>query len=330
MDLLTKSRLAVARRCQREHELMFIRGYRPAEDADALRFGTLVHAGLESLWRGHAPEWPANADPFDLAKARPMLAGYAARWDPAEYEVLGVEVPFECDLINPETGAPSRTWRLAGKLDALVRERSSGRVLVVEHKTSSKDIAPGSNYWAMLRFDTQVTVYFEGARALGHEPAACLYDVLGKPMLRPRDVPVLDEGGQKIVLDATGARATTKAGTWRQTGGEGLTVQTRPETPAEFEARVAEDIAAHPEAYYARGEVVRLESETRDGGIDTWQSAQQIREAARLGRSPRNPNACERFGRLCEFFPVCSGAESLDNGLLYRKSAPNPELRVSE
>ena len=43
----------------------------------------------------------------------------------AAYEVLAVEASFVSPLINPDTMAPSRTWNLAGKVDGVLRERST-------------------------------------------------------------------------------------------------------------------------------------------------------------------------------------------------------------
>ena len=330
MKCLTKTRLGTARRCMREHKIVFIDGYRPAEEAKPLFFGSLIHAGLEAIWKGSVPEWPANADPFDVAKARPMLAGYAARWDPSLYEVLGVEQEFRCPLVNPATGVASRTWELAGKLDAVVREKSTGRMLAVEHKTSSEDFQLGSTYMTRLALDTQVSVYFCGAKSLGYDVAGMLYDVLGKPGLQPKQIALTDADGVKIVHDDSGARVMTKDGKkWRETGSsaDGYILQTRDETAAEFEARVASAIMADPEFYYARGEVVRLEKEMSDAMVDVWDSAKIIHEAETAGRAPRNPDACKQWGRMCSFFPVCSGAETIENKMLYTHSENlHPEL----
>jgi hypothetical protein len=69
-------------------------------------------------------------------------------------------------LINPATGRASQTRQLGGKLDVLVRDQDS-RALIIEHKTSSEDLGPGSDYWRRLRMDPQISTYFVGARALG-------------------------------------------------------------------------------------------------------------------------------------------------------------------
>lgn len=297
MDLLTTSRLTVARACQRLHRIKFVLGYRPAKDADTLRFGTLVHKMLEAWWTmpkemrlaAAFAAVPADTDPFDRVRAEEMLRGYDARWalDADSYEVLAVEAEFETELRNPVTGRASRLYRLGGKIDVIVRELHTGRVLVVEHKTATGDIGPGSEYWRRLRMDGQVSVYFEGAASLGHDVAGCLYDVLGKPQQKP-----------------------LQPGKTRK----------EPETPEEYRVRVAEAIAAEPNRFYQRGEVVRLESEMEDALFDIWQTAQQIHEAERANRAPRNPDACVRYGRTCEFFDVCTGVASLDDPLLFRKS----------
>jgi hypothetical protein len=49
-DLLTASRLSCARACQRLHQLKYGLGYRPVAEAETLRFGSLIHRGLEAWW----------------------------------------------------------------------------------------------------------------------------------------------------------------------------------------------------------------------------------------------------------------------------------------
>lgn len=350
LRLMTASRARTARACRRRHYLQYALGYRPAESAEALHFGTLLHLGLEAWWKavkssgdvGGAPrefwlhaaqmslaEW--NVDPVELAKLQVLLTGYHLRWaDEAEhYEVLGVEMRFEGPLVNPVTGAESRTWRLAGKVDVLVRDRRDGLVRVIEHKSSSEDVSPGSDYWRRLKMDGQVSVYFAGAKLLGHEPYAVLYDVVGKLQHQLTQVPVLDEHGNKIVLNAAGERVRTAQGKWRQTGdtAQGYVLQTRPETIEEFQARIAGVVAEAPERFFSRGEVHRLEQELADGLTDVWQLAQSLRDEERQERYPRNPDACMQPGRTCPFFAACAGEASLQDERLYvRSDDVHPEL----
>lgn len=343
-NLLTASRLRVARSCKRKHRIMFELGYRPMAEAEELLFGILIHLLLEAWWlavqRGQlkialdfalAELAKAKADVWDKARAEAMVRGYDARWsDEAQhYEVLGVELKFLTQIINPETGKASQTWREGGKLDVLLRDKRDGLVRFMEHKTSSEDLSPGSAYWSKLRMDAQVSIYFDGAKALGHEVAGCLYDVLAKPQQRPKQVPVLDEHGNKKVFNAKGERVRAAQGKWRQTPSaeEGLVLETREETPAEFLLRMVEAISEEPNRFFGRVEVVRLESEVDEARADIWAIAKELREDELANRAPRNPDACERFGKLCGFFPACTGEASLDDPTRYRRVADvHPEL----
>ncbi len=322
--LLTNSRLKTARRCQREHLLQYELGYRPVIDAEALRFGSLFHAALEAwtlaIQQGRDPLLTAltvlaasEADPFDRVKAECLISGYHFRWQNEPYDVLAVEKEFETELRNPETSQASRTWRLGGKVDAIVRNRADGRVFLMEHKTSAEDITQGSEYWRRLRMDGQISIYFDGAKSLGFDVSACLYDVIGKPGLRP--------------LKATPMESRK----FKANGELYANQRANDETPEEYRARLLEAIAENPAKYYQRGEVVRLEAEMDESHFDIWQTAKQIREAELAHRAPRNPDACMRFGRLCPFFSVCSGEGSLDNPAHFtRNSNVHPELDSKE
>ena len=317
LPILTSSRLKAARACARLHKIQYIDGYRPVEEAGVLRFGSLVHGGLEAWW--DAPKGERldaalaaimksadEADAFDLVRVEVMLRGYDARWSDQDLQVIGVEVEFRAPLINPESDAPSRTWQLGGKIDAIA-VTPDNRTFIVEHKTTSEDIAPGSEYWRRLRMDGQVSVYFEGAAALGLKVDGCVYDVLRKPSLRPK------KKAAEVKLKKDGTPYANQ--------------QIEDETPSEFHARLLEAVAENPSAYYARGEVVRLEAEMEEARFDIWQLGRTLRESELAGRHPRNPDACVRYGRLCPFFGACAGEASLDDSTLFRRSENvHPEL----
>jgi hypothetical protein len=315
------------RRCAEEYRRRYVEGLVPlGEKAAPLRVGTATHAGLEARAKarmaGSRDGWEAveaelskppadlaNAlDPYDAQLVRELLRGYCVRWADEDVEYVAVEAEFEAPHTNPETGGVSRTWQHAGKMDGVVRV--GGRLLLLEHKTTSQDIGPGSTYWQALLLDPQVTLYFAGARALGHEVEGCLYDVIGKPKVRP--------------LRATPpeARKYTKAGTLyagqRETD----------ESPEEYGARVREELAAHPDRYYQRGEVVRLERDEQAFAFDAWATGRQIADSMRLGRWPKNPDSCFKWGRPCEYFGVCTGTEADDDPTRWTRSGEwkHPEL----
>lgn len=319
LRVLTNSELKAQRRCAYERHLSYELGYRSArEDAEALRFGTLIHKALEAWWtrfiRGAvrsaleaALEVLSEAaladesDPFEIARAVQMIRGYSLRWENEPYEALEVECEFRAPLVNPATGVASRTYLLGGKIDVIARNMDDGLEYVVEHKTSSDDISTGSDYWQVLRLDTQVSTYYAGARALGYDPAGVLYDVLGKPKLRPYKATPIEERK------------------YRKDGALYAAQRERDETPAEYEVRVCDSIAESPDRYYARGMVVRLSREESDAAWDTWQQSRLMREGELAKRWPRNPDACRRFGRMCTYFGVCTGVESLEDPAIFRR-----------
>ncbi len=322
-NLLSDSRMRVARRCFREHHFQYELGYRPVETAEELAFGALFHGGLEAWWGGALGKAPkegwlsqaiaalrgAKADPFQLVAAEVLMHAYHARWADEPYEVLAVELPFRTSVVNPETKATSRTWDQGGKLDAVVRRTTDGVLMLVEHKTSSEDVSMGSTYWKRLRINGQVSTYYDGAAAKGFEVEETLYDVIGKPAQRP------------LLATPMESRKHTKDGRLY------ANQRAADETPEEYRARVIEAVLADPNRYLTRGTVVRLEQELDEARADTWQLGRVLRENQLAGRAPRNPDACSRYGRMCPFFPVCTNEASLDDTRLYvRSDNVHPEL----
>jgi hypothetical protein len=334
VNLLTSSRMRAFRECARLHRLKYVEGWRPLRESEALRFGTLFHRGLEAWWiavqlgaAGQPTEQgplecalravaSRAADPYEQAKVEELLRGYDAAWssEAAAYEVVGVEVPFEARLLNPDTWRPSGAWRLAGKVDLILRRRSDGRVLVCEHKTTTDTIEdPAAPYWARLQMDHQISAYVIGAEALGREVAEILYDVAERPGLRP--------------LQATPVENRK----YRKDGGLYAGQREIDESPEEYRARVRAAIEAAPGRYFQRRVIPRTESQLRDFLGDAWQQAAAMRLSERLGHAPRNPDACHRFG-TCAFWQACStGLGPADFLTEYKRLADvNPELKTEE
>lgn len=305
LPVITNSECSTYRRCAKEHEIAYTLGVRPLETAAPFRFGTGVHASLQRHFLGgdivaHLEDYN---DEYEFQRAAAMLDGYQLRWadEDAAWEVLAVEIQFDAPLFNPATDHASTAYRLGGKLDLVVRDRRTGDEWIVEHKTSAQDIVPGSNYWARLRLDSQISTYMVGARALGFTPRGVIYDVLGKPAQRP------------LMATPPVARKFTKAGALY------ANQRDTDETPAEYGQRVREAIAAEPDAFYQRGTVVRIGEEEREAAADTWHIAARIRESRRTGVAPRNPDACVRFNKICPYFAACTGETTLDNPLRYQR-----------
>ena len=215
-DRLTATRLSTLRRCPRQHYLRYELGLSRTREATPLRIGSAFHYGLELYNDGLSSDLavqtattdystcPSWADPTDWAVEREtleaLLAGHFWRYQQDNIAFESVEFSFELPLINPATGAPSRTFRLAGKLDGIVR-LPDGRLAVLEYKTSGEDISPSSAYWLRLRCDGQISQYVLAARALGYDVATVMYDVTRKPTIRLRRNETPEEYGERLLKD---------------------------------------------------------------------------------------------------------------------------------
>ncbi len=330
MTLITNSRMKAFQQCQRLHQIKYIDGYRAIATAE-VEFGSLMHAGLEAWWGAYQEKgdgaieaaiaamnaYASRCESLDnagQAKADVMMRAYDVRWsgEMADLSVVAVEKQFEAALRTP-TGRPAKGLQIAGKLDAIVQRRSTGKYLMVEHKTSGADLTAGSSYWQRLRLDSQVSMYHHGARALGFELSGCLYDVIVRPELRPLKATPDDK------------KKFTKDGRLYANQRE------NDETVDEFRARIAAAITEAPDAYFARVDVTRLEGELAASAADVYQVGCQIRNQLRTGIAPRNTGACNGYGRICEFAPICDGSGSLDDDTKFsRVESVHPELQPNK
>jgi hypothetical protein len=325
LRVVSDSERRTFRACMRRHHYAYRLLRRPIDKGEALKFGSLWHLGQEEWWHHDGTpeeklarglfrlrlEEQNDVDPYHLVMAEELLVAYTARWGHVEYMTLKVEAAFEMALVNPETGAASRTFKLGGKIDAIVRD-AEGRLHGVEHKTTSADIEEGSLYWKKVRaLDTQISGYKAGARALGIDVDDFIYDVVRKPAIRP--------------LKATPVES-------RKYTAKGLLYanqREKDETPEEYRLRLREDINERVDRYFARAPIVRLEEEERDHAFDVWQVTRLMREAELAGFAPKNPDACSNFGG-CPYLPVCTGEASIDDDTRYRTASTAHEELASE
>lgn len=289
-EKLTHSRLSCFRQCPRKHLIRYEWGIRPEETGLALRVGSAFHAALEAADKGEDIDGAMEAsvsDPYDLALVAAMYDGHARRWESDPLELVASEMEFDLPLINPDTGRPSTIFRLAGKMDRLVKLRD-GRIALMEYKSTSRDFSPESDYWMRLHMDQQLSIYVIAARQLGYEVETVLYDVTKRPMLRP--------------LKAT---PVEKRQYVQKTGGLYANQRDMDETPSEFAGRVAADIAAKTDQYFARIEIARLDQDLDECRAELWQQQQALRESQRSGRWYRNPGACFENHWACDYLSIC-------------------------
>lgn len=319
-ELLTHSRQASFKECRRKHQLAYEIGLRSTNDSKALRQGSAFHAGVEALGNGkpladaveaarsHYLHCPLMFDFYlweiERETVERLVCAYEWRWATMPLKYLAVELPFHLPLVNPETGKPTPSFDLAGKIDAIV-ELEDGRLAVKETKLLGDDIGPDSDLWRRMRIDHQISLYIHAARRLGYPCDTVLYDVARKPGIKPEAVPVLDGAGAKIVLDAYGNRVKTKTGVWRQTGSkeDGYILQARPQTPAEWGEKLTADICERPDYYFQRQEVPRLDSDLEEYQQELWEIQRTIREAQKSGHHFRTVSKncvfCPYFDSVC-------------------------------
>jgi hypothetical protein len=138
----------------------------PVSTSAALSRGREVHRWLAEWWGGTLRTLPE--DPV----ARACCVAYGALYERPHLTEIDVEMPWSATI----AGVPC-----AGTVDA-IGLAPNGQNFVVEHKTTSEDIQPGSVYWRrIVTTDPQVSMYraaFPGA--------IVLYDVIRKPNIRQK------------------------------------------------------------------------------------------------------------------------------------------------
>ncbi len=337
-EMLTNSRMACFKECRRKHQFAYEIGLRRIEDARALRMGSAFHDGIAELSRTfddadaqqamaevlhdpiaeacraigkHYANCPAQFDLYEWQieheTIRRLVCAYEWRWKNAGLVYVATEFPFRIPLVNPATGKTTPIFDLAGKIDGIVR-LEDGRLAIKETKTMSEDIGNDSPLWRRMRMDHQVSLYIHAARTLGYSVDTVLYDVCRKPSISATAVPLTDENGIKIVLDASGERIRNASGKkeWRQTGDveRGWILQTRPMTVQEWGDKLTADICERPDFYFARQEVPRLDGDIDEYQSEIWDIQLAVREAQKSGRHYRTVN--KQSCGFCTYFDLCS------------------------
>lgn len=322
MKLLTVSAIKAFAACPRFYMHAYENGVRVRVASASLRIGSVFHAGAEAFWlarRDGAPD-PLGAamdcfdadrhmidDPYAEAAIERLLVAYCARWMLVKCTVLEIEAQFRMPLRHPRTGDASADWELGGKIDLLLK-MSDGRTMLCEHKTSSRDVAPGSTYVERLALDVQLDVYLAGVTELGYRPDGILYDIVKKTSLKP----LLATPNPRVRKDGmpyAGQRVVD-------------------ETPSEYGGRVEQQLLANPLEHLRHVEIGRTADQASANSFDLWAWALAIDRARADGYWPRNSDACFRWGNTpCEFFGVCSGRASINDPHVFKVVGAHVELR---
>lgn len=372
---LSASSIQAFKACPQRFRLAYREGLRTDRDTDSQRAGTNWHAMHETYanvfneaW-GHeggllGPECaeialkavvallnqryndiPSWADALAWALEREVLyrsfVGYLWYWQNDPVEFLASEVPFDLPLHEPRTGMPLslKSVKRVGKIDHLVKWH--GGVCALERKSTSRGIAPDSDYWEKSKKDTQVSMYalaFDDMRRNGilgtgglpfvlapdtERFGNTLYDVWHKPTIKPA---WLTQAETKAFIDsgtycaepfdvlpyqtpADGDRASQQ---WVEVDGrsaeldlgkKGFSIR---ETVGMFGARLLQDIYERPDFYFVRREIARTEAEIRDFRGELFAVYQAQQAFSRNGYWFSNESQC-RATFPCPFIPICYG-----------------------
>jgi RecB family exonuclease len=324
--LLTYSALNTFRNCPRKYKNRYLDNLRPRERPDALSYGSVIHTAIELWYRSSDAESRLRDvlayinDAFEnrvvdsnqmvqwhLATA--MIRGYAERYATEEFEIVEVEKEFVGEIRNPDTGRQSQTFRIAGKVDGIVRCHDG--LYLLEHKTAS---TVDASYLDKLWTDTQIALYCYYLRELGYPIVGVIYNVLLKSRLKQ------GKGETQEEYDVRHAELAAK-----NKSGKSTAKRQMPETDDEFQSRLTEWYS-RPDAFHR--EFIYL-SEDRLAMLqdEVWEITQQYLDARRRGKWLLNTSNCFSYQRPCEYLAYCqSGFNPNVADNLYEIALPNEEL----
>jgi len=296
MKVLTSSSLSAFRDCPRKYFHQYERGRVPLAESEALTLGKWIHAALDAWWRidGTIQDRhlaAVEAAPLDLmpeqtmARALAMLYHYAPPVD--QFNVLAVEQPFEVKIENGNgKGRSFYGYRLAGKIDVVLKRKDTGDIWIMDHKTTTREIVGFGSYWQRLQVDGQMSNYCLAFNARGF-----IYDALRVPSVR---------------LCGKDEAEAAKTGT----------------DPSEaYMQRCISIIAEDPAQWYQWREYTKTNDDMAEARQDLWQQVEMFRSCDTAARWPRNPNACVGLYGTCPYLDVCTGKADLDDDALFRTKA---------
>jgi hypothetical protein len=321
----TYSMWSLFRNCRKAVDWRYLQQLVPLQRDRNLHFGSIIHECLEAwhqrrdldevlvlIDRLCADRLRDENQHRDWHLATAMMRGYAARYPAEDFEVIALEKNFEGPITNPATGAASRSFVLAGKVDGIVR--IGAEHFILENKTAGQI---DGNYLEKLWTDFQITIYAHYIeQTMGIPITGILYNVLVKAKLQQ------GKGETEEEFEARRAELLAKSKTGKTTAKRKL-----PESDEEFQQRLAEKYADpemfHREMLYLsrdRFEVLRAE---------LWELTQAFLEAKRRGIFYQNTAFCFNYQRPCPYFALCrsnGNPNVIEN--FYQRVPPNEELRV--
>lgn len=345
---LSFGRIQTGMTCMRKAQLQHEHGISRDSDNVSMRIGSAVHVGIDMYSKGATTEdaiisaCAAIGSEIERQYVGVMLAGYFWRWANFGAEVIASDLEFELPIYNPETGGKTRIHTLHDKIDRIVK-LADGRIAVMETRTTSEEIEAKDGeppvYWKRLIMDTQSSISLMAARQLGYDAHIVLYDVLRRPTLKPKMLPMnitrclvetgayVDSDG--VVISEGHAVEFLDNGARVEIDGVPTEIEHKKtyfqlcETPHMMGRRVLRDMQLRYDHYFQRREVPRLDSDLADAQREIFEMDRIFHFCRSNDYWPRNTASCVGFG-TCSMFNLCSAGykpgEALPEGFHFNDS----------
>lgn len=288
-----------------------------------LAFGTTIHealrqwhggAGIERILdfidRTYVNRTQDERQKADWHLATAMMKAYAKRYPTEEFEVVDLEKKFDGSIVNPDTGASSRSFLLAGKVDGIVKQ--DGHYFLLEHKTASQLDA---GYLERLWTDFQITLYaWYLEQTLDITVTGIIYNILVKTRLSQ------SKGESETEYENRCADLIAKSKT-----GKTSAKRKMPESDEDFQLRLAQKF--EEPGMFHREKLFLSRDQFTELRAELWELSKSLLEARRRGIFYRNTSHCFHYGKPCPYFALCrSGGNPNVIENLYQRLPPHQEL----
>lgn len=300
------SMLSTFRNCRKACKYRYNDGLKPLETAKALRYGSMSHEALEKFHLTRDPnevseyikqyyETRPELDTSEYITTKAMLNGYCDKYREEDFDVVWVEKDFEGPIIDMNTYNPIPGVRMVGKIDGLIKKKETGEYWLLENKTAAKI---DGNYLEKLWVDFQIIMYcYYVKKVFNIDCKGVLYNVILKCNLK-REEGESEEDFKQRHLAACSKNKSGKSNIKRK-GEESL---------ADFEARVNE-FYRNPECYH-REDIYISRANQKRVISEISELTKAYISCVKRGVWYLNTDHCFRWGRPCEYYPICKSGEN--------------------
>jgi len=297
----TYSLWALFKNCRKKCQIRYLLEYVSPDKNDNFTYGTLIHNCLEHWYKTNERNFDAELTEAELKidqeiKSIAMMDEYLNVYPTEDFKVIEVEYEFEDDIINPETGHKSRSFKLGGKVDGIV-QKPDGTYWILEHKTASTIDA---GYISKLWTDFQILLYaYSVERTLDIKIEGIIYNILGKCGLKMGKGE--SEAEYQERYDALVAKSKS---------GKSSAKRKMSETEDMFFDRCTEWYQDKSNQVFHREEILLDRNRIKELQIELWDLTKSFLEAQKRGVFYKNNTFCTQFNSLCEYYQYCSSGEN--------------------